>query len=181
MKNSIALVISLATLFLVSCATRPAKEPMPPAPDVPAVEGSVDVVGLQRSLGMERAPQQLGYEEKAFNTCSVGFGYSSSHDCRVQYLVVVQFHLQCRDTNGTVSTTDHVLTPVFTNELKWTLGSTTGTGVTDAEGFGQIVRLSDQSQRHQWLRLTVDGKFLALRAGTITRVVAPRAWCEKSY
>lgn len=94
-------------------------------------------------------------------------------------MVVIHFLLQCRDSDGTVSSTDHVLTPVASSDVKWTLGRNEGMTRTDGEGYGQIRWIAPASQRNQRLRLTVSKQFIVMRAKDMTRVVAPKAWCEK--
>lgn len=142
-------------------------------------EENVDVDGLQVSLGMDRSPEELGYEEKSFNTCDVGYGYSTTHKCRTHYLGVLHFQMQCRETDGTISTTDYRVTPVVSDNVRWTLSSIGGSTKTDSNGFGQIVAISNHSMRKKKVRLTVDGKFMILTAEDLSRVVGPKSWCPR--
>jgi hypothetical protein len=137
---------------------------------------SIDLDGLQRSLGLD-APES-GFFEKSFDTCQVGYGYSSSHDCHTAYFVVVNFQLQCRDSDGTVSDVDYTVTPVVSDKIKWNLGKQEGFIATDVEGHGRVRAITRSKNHTQKLRLTVDGDFLILNAGDVKRIVAPKSWCE---
>ncbi len=140
----------------------------------------VDLEGLQRHLGMSRAPHTLGYREREFNTCSVGSGYAADRDCRTENLVVIHFQLMCRDTDGTVSevVTAADTAAIANQAIKWNLGKIAGVVKTDREGFAQIRTTASISQKESRLRLTSDSDFLYLRAGEISRVVTPKQWCR---
>lgn len=187
---ALTLVTTLILSFVLSgCASSPWKEehdnsplPMPDTStaQTPEVE-RIDLVGLQRSLKMDRRNEELGYSEKSFNTCRAGFGYSSTHQCRSQNFVVIHFQLQCRDSEGTVSSTNYETQPVISDKVKWTLGDTEGYTQTDGSGYGQVRSVAPASQKNKKLRLTVDGKFLILTASETRRVVAPKNWCTGAF
>ncbi|MGE0762111.1 MAG: hypothetical protein AB7N80_02415 [Bdellovibrionales bacterium] len=172
----------LFTILATGCASKrrppPQHEaPLPTLTDSEVVE-SIDLFGLSRSLGMMRAIHELGYGEKTFNTCRAGYGYSSTHRCRQQHFVVINFRLQCRDSEGTVSeVTNEELMPVTSNLVRWNLGAQQGYTTTDGDGFGQILMVAPKSSRQQRLRLTVANDFLLMQAGQMKRVVVPRMWC----
>lgn len=191
MKTSICLIL-LSCFLLAACNTvqkspekeKPAAEtmangPVPSAPE-PEVE-NVDFVALQRFLGLERASQRLGYAEKSFNTCDVGYGFSKSHNCRQRYFVVVHFQMMCRDSEGTVS---QIVRPSdlqanSNRSVRWNLKDYNGIATTDGDGYGQIRVVSGQSQKQQRLKLAIASDFLYLRAGEIQKVVTPRNWCQQ--
>lgn len=177
--------VYLILMFVVAagCASRPPEPTLPasiPEAPTPREEENIDLLGLQKSLRMERPMEQLGYAEKAFNTCQAGYGYSSSHNCRQRHLVVIHFRLQCRDSEGTVSemVTLEELQPVLADRMRWHLGSVPGTTSTDGEGYGQIRAVMSQSAKTQRLRLTVKNDFLLLTANQVKRIIVPKSWCR---
>ncbi|MGE0634013.1 MAG: hypothetical protein AB7O96_16485 [Pseudobdellovibrionaceae bacterium] len=193
-----------AILFLAACAsTPPAPEPEPIDVDtkeygtVPARPqekvvirkkpgtyerpANVDLVALQRSLRLERAPHKLGLVEKTFDTCKAGYGYSSNQDCHTETFVLVHFRMMCRDSIGTISTvlTDADLTAIRNRALKWDIqGTDRGEIVTDNDGYGQIRTTSIGTAKAKRLKITTENDFLYLKAGEIKRVVAPGNWCN---
>jgi hypothetical protein len=185
-KNGIVLIVTLG-LFIAGCASAPksmevSDSTVPPAValgEQPEQTASVDLVGIQRDLGLDRDFKSLGYQEKVFNTCEVGYGYSATKDCRKEYFVVVHFQLLCRNSVGTVSralsSTD--MRPISIRPISWNLKGPTGVIRTDSSGFGQIRTVASESQKNQRLKLTLGSDFLYMRAGEITKVVTPQPWC----
>ena len=137
----------------------------------------VDMVGLQTALGLDRSTSDLGYSEKVFNTCQVGYGYSSSQRCRRANFVLIHFRLQCRDSEGSVGLVSASQISPISDQVKWTLGHDSGMTQTDGEGYGQLRVVSEFPSRQQRLRFTVNGKFLIVRAEDAGRLVAPLSWC----
>lgn len=169
--------------LLVGCSTSPKKESAKVSPDVisPEQESTrLDYNALQTHLGLDRSEDQLGYNEKAFNTCDVGYGYSRSQDCHKEFFVVLHFRLLCRDSEGTISQilTDADVAPIAGKTVRWNLKGTSGTLVTDGMGYGQIRTVSRSSQRRERLKLAVGSEFLYMRANEITKVITPRPWCN---
>jgi hypothetical protein len=192
-KNQILLLCLCLTTaaFVSACATEPQEATQQPTEQKPVARvttpilphatlpAQVDVLGLKRSLGLDRAPEDLGYQEKQFNTCSVGYGYPSSSQCRSANLAVVHFRLQCRDSDGTVDTvTASQISPVISNQVKWTLGTSEGITKTDGEGFGQFTTITEKPSKTSRLKFTISGKFLIIRAEDAGRLVAPLSWCK---
>lgn len=147
--------------------------------DEPEIE-NVDFVALQRALGLEKPNEKLGYAERLFDTCDVGYGYSKNKNCRQRYFVVVHFQLMCRDSEGTVSEIVRAadLQPNRDRSVRWNLKGANGSTNTDGDGFGQIRVISAQSQKQQRLKLTVESDFLYLRAGEVNKIVTPKTWCQ---
>lgn len=178
---------------MYSCTSAPVhKQPVPTLPHRPVQNSSplpesneslvenIDTDGLRNFLKLNRKTNRLGYVEKAFNTCEVGYGYSTTHACRVKTFVVLQFQLMCRDSEGTVT---QALTPddlraISLQSVKWTLKNLAGKIITDSDGYGQIVTISNYSQRYERLKLTVRNDFLFMKAGELTQMITPKSWCN---
>lgn len=139
----------------------------------------IDILGLQRSLGLEGSKTVLGFREKSFDTCRAGFGFSASRNCRRAYLSDVKFQVLCRDTEGTTSTAVGAgnTRPLSGRTLNWTLRSESGTLILDGEGYGQIAVVGPASRRSQRLKLSVDNDFVTFPAGEARRIVTPKNWC----
>ncbi|MFZ3229330.1 MAG: hypothetical protein WA160_03920 [Pseudobdellovibrio sp.] len=180
--------------FVTACSTTPSKkmpdnyevvkpranEVTPVKPQKPSVP-VIDYASIQRLLHLDKGPSELGYAEKIFNTCEVGFGYSNT-DCQKKYFVVLHFKLTCRDSEGTISNilTDDDLKPIAGERVNWFLKNANGSVQTDSGGYGQVVMVSAESQKNQRLRLAVATDFLFLKAGEVGRLIAPKSWCRDS-
>lgn len=196
MKQKIIILSILATLF-AGCASQPRtnstarteRETSPvyraepggavqvrPDDDAPL---NVDHVGLQRSLGMDRDTRQLGYAEKAFQTCQAGYGFPSSRNCERRHFVVIHFQLLCRDSEGTLQTPlgREDMRALSRATVNWTMLPESGEIVLDEDGFGKILTTVRTSPRAQRLKLSVGEDFLYTKAGEINRVVAPAPFC----
>lgn len=183
-----SLLFALVLVSVVACQTTPKAVDVPirekvtrPAEPTASNDVSIDYVGLQRALGMEIPQDKLGYKEKIFNTCEAGYGYSGTQNCHREYMVVINVHLQCRDSVGQVSegVNNADLTPIANKPVRWNLKGVRGTAQTDSDGFAQIMTVSPMSQSRQRLKLAVGNEFLYMRANEITRVVTPRPWCAQ--
>ncbi|MBO9667638.1 MAG: hypothetical protein J7501_12595 [Bdellovibrio sp.] len=176
--------VAVAMLFLVACSTTPSKTTTYTSP--PAVAGpdqgnsQIDYQAIQRALHMERSSEELGYAEKSFNTCEMGYGYSRNKDCRKAFLVVLNVRLMCRDSEGTISTvlTEADVAPIAGQNIRWNLKATSGTFQTDGLGYGQILTISPRSERKERLKLAAGNEFLYMRANEITKVITPKPWCS---
>ncbi len=174
--------------FLAGCASGPAKDkpevevPITPEAVADPAEGEarIDIQALQKSLRMDRSAESLGYRESSFNTCQVGYGYSSTKDCRRSYIVAIHYKLQCRESEGTVSTalTSDDIRPLSFREIRWHLRNQKGVSQTDQQGLGQIIAIFSDSPKSQRLKLGTGNEFLYLRAGEINRIVTPQPWCD---
>jgi hypothetical protein len=168
----------LLSLVFVGCSTPPKKEE-PQSPSEPTTH-EVDYVGLKKQLGLNRPSTQLGFAEAQFDTCQQGYNLPTTSECAKNYFVVINFRLQCRHSTGTISQslTSEDIEPVTSNNVKWNLKGVNGNTSTDSQGFGQVQAISPVSQKSQRLRLAVGTEFLYIRAGDISRVVAPGTWCD---
>jgi hypothetical protein len=137
----------------------------------------IDIFGLRRSLGLDR--ESLGYEEKSFATCEVGYGYARDANCRERRIVVVRFKIDCRNSDGTEpSSTSYQTWPLGATELAWALAGQRGNTRTDGDGVGEVALIAPASPRSQKLRVTRENDFLLVTAGEARRIVAPRSWCN---
>lgn len=187
MENMKILSLCLAFALLAACTNEKIKESsrtnLPPATAFSTHSEKevevIDIISLQKFLRMDYPAGKLGYFEKTFNTCQVGFGYSSTENCHQMYSITVHYQLKCRHSEGSVNTilSDADLTPIESSNVKWYLKNEQGLSATDVSGFGQIQLVSKQSQRNQRLRIAVGENFLYLRASEITKVVTPQDWC----
>ena len=171
-------------LFFCGCATNSSRPVLaPPLPqaqvETPQASQKINMQGLEKDLGLERSFESLGFQEKAFQTCSAGNGFSNHQNCQIKYFVVIHFQLMCRDSEGTISTilTIADLQPVSQQPVIWTLKNSSSSVQTDDRGYGQIRMISSIPQNQQRLKLSVGNDFLYTRAGEITRVATPPSWC----
>jgi len=174
MKTKLWLAPLALSLLATACTTTPPQESR-------KSEDGLDITTLQRALHMDRSPSELGYEEKSFNTCEMNFGPQGGQPCRQSRLVVVNFLLQCRDSQGTTSNVvmRSDTKPIRSDNVRWNLGSLQGETQTDSSGYGSVVTLAPSSQKKSRLKLTINGKFMILTAEDMTRVVAPSDWCSR--
>jgi hypothetical protein len=178
-------IISLVLLTLVACTTTPKKEtvssPSPRNDNASSATPSIDYFSIQRELHLDRPAEELGYSEKSFNTCQMGYGYSKSQDCRNLYFVVLNVRLMCRDSEGTISTvlTEADVAPIAGRTVRWNLKAIQGSVITDHQGYGQIVAVSPRSERRERIKLAVGSEFLYMRANEITKVITPKPWCDQ--
>ncbi len=185
-KSMSLIVAGLAASFIfIACASTPKEETPVPAPSVALPTAGdqderIDLEGLERSLNLSRPDEVLGYQEATFNSCPVGFGYSATKNCRRLTMAVIHFRLQCRDSEGTISTALGAsdLRPIAGQGVRWTVSDLDGVTSTDGQGYGVIRGVFMRSPKAKWLRLAVGVQFLNMRAGEITRVVTPRPWCH---
>lgn len=149
-----------------------------PTPPQPPPEPVIDLRGLKRALKLSAPLEKLGYREKGFNSCQVGYGYSPTQNCRSLTLIAIHFRLQCRESEGTIeSLQNYELRDITSRDMRWTIGNLTGTTETNGQGYGEILLVAPRSLRRQSLRLTRDEHFVGFTAGEVTRIIAPADWC----
>ncbi len=174
-------IILFSLVGLISCQTPPPIIEKPSAHSTwkdPQTQALIDLDELQDRLGLSRDMTELGFVEKLFNTCQVGSGFSATENCINQYMTVIHFRIQCRDTEGTVNyVSEQALRPVVSDSVTWKLPRLKGQTFTNENGFGQVRYLSPRSSSHQKIRLTMFGKFLVITAGELKRVVVEKNWC----
>lgn len=180
-------ILLLLPILMTACSSMKTQSETPPVPEAPrarpakptveSADEPIDVLGLKRSLGLERAFDELGFQERSFDTCSAGYGFSASKNCRKKSFVAIQFRLQCRDSEGTAENADYQVTPVTSDQVKWMLGRTEGMTSTDTGGYGHVNYIAPNAQANAKLKLTVNGRFLIMNAAEIRSVVVPANWC----
>lgn len=141
---------------------------------------NVDIEGLERALKLSRPQEELGYQEAGFSSCSAGYGFSASRNCRKMVMAVIHVRLQCRDSEGTVSEALGAadLVAIAGQNIRWTLSRQEGIATSDGEGYAEFRGLFSRTPRNDWLRVGVGIQFLNVRAKEAGRVVAPRPWCH---
>lgn len=132
--------------------------------------------GLQSQLGLNRAPSDLGFSEKAFNPCI--YGISSS--CDAQYMTVVHFQLLCRDTEGTVSAVPIALTPIVSSNILWSVAGQSGGTPTDRNGYGHFSVITPSPLRGQRLILRNGRQYVGVSVNEVSKLVLPKNWCNRS-
>lgn len=177
------LILISLLLLLASCSSPQRKQNADPSPEEPRkIKSKVTLQELKRQLGLNGS-DQLGFQEKVFSPCSIGYS-APDETCSDKFLVIVNFRVQCRNSEGTVSTAleESDLFPIKGASLSWRLKGLDGVSRLDDHGFGQIETVSVISQKKQWLRLSNGDDFLNVRAGEINRIVTPKNWCDsKKY
>lgn len=173
--------------FLCSCTTlKQAQKNYDKNPQVPVQENNsvpedrIDLNSLQRLLELDQNIRMLGFNEKTFNTCQVGFGFSTNKNCQKKYFIMIHFKLMCRSSEGTISTilTEDDLTPVAAQKLTWYLKNLSGSVKTDSSGYAEIAVISNKSQKLQRLRLSNSNDFVLLKAEEIKSLIVPINWCN---
>jgi len=185
MKN--ILVLSFFAAVLSACGSDPMKLPpaegsIPPeAPPVAVEEPTrIDYIGLQQTLGLDRADENLGYVEKAFDTCKAGNGFSHSENCHKEYFVLLHFQLKCRETDeapqdGVSAMDTH---PIANHAISWVLEKKKGVVQTDSQGYGQIRASYMERPGTKHIKLASDTHFLYVIAKELDRIVTPPIWCQ---
>jgi hypothetical protein len=170
------LLISLMALLLGACATQQQDEAIfipPYNPEATAIPRSD--AALQSRLGMIRAINKLGFEERRFNPCE--HGLQQAPNCQSQYMTVLHFQLLCRDSTGTVSRVPNALTPLSKDYMTWKLAGKEGSTRTDVQGYGQLTMVSAKSTKGQRLILLIGKQFLGVTAEEASRLVLPKNFC----
>ncbi|RYZ64383.1 MAG: hypothetical protein EOP05_22125 [Proteobacteria bacterium] len=178
-------VLATTVLVLSGCAGKKVEKEKPAAPpqtstEVESSEPSIDVWAIRRALKLERAPTELGYKEASFNTCEMGYGYSASSLCQRHTMAVINFRIQCRDTDGTVSEAVGASNlKAISTPIRWTIGAQNGVVTPDGEGYGQIVSIFPKPPGKTRIKLASADQFLYLmHASEASRVVVPKQWCD---
>lgn len=138
----------------------------------------IDLSALRNHLGLKRNQNDLGYAEKAFDGCRLGY-YGEDGKCGPRYMTVVNFRLVCRDSEDTVQTIVTDTKPVVTDQVKWKLSDVGGVTKTDSSGYGTLQVVTNKTLRGQRLVLTVGQQFLGLRISDVTQIVVPVYWCTQ--
>lgn len=173
-------------LWLCSCATTIEKVPEKKLPvsnsSYYSANGhtqtynDIDMNTLLQELQMDHPVEEIGFQEKYFNTCQVSANRSTNPDCQNLYVGRLNFHAMCRDSTGTVDTVQ--LTPLFTQQLNWKSGKKRGRAQTNANGFGSLDFISPQSSRNGHLYLYLGNKVARKQLLDKWKMVLPGTWCR---
>lgn len=173
--------------WLTACGTQPKAPVMPESPvsypveTTESFEPQIDYDRLQTHLKMDRDTESLGYSEKSFATCEVGYGYPSNRNCGKDYFVLIHFQLMCRDSNQETHYTalgSSDMQALKGRQVKWSLHKSSGTLRLDDRGYGQIRTTAASTLKHKRLKINVGNDNLYMRASDINKVVTPSNWCE---
>ena len=165
------------TAFLSSCGTFDGRS-IPTSTDGEVRADRIDYDGIRTELGLDRAIDDLGYEERRFNTCNIGNGYSSSSRCQDLTMMVLHFKLLCRNSTGTVSAIAQTA-PMDRANIRWELAGSSGITQTNRHGYAQISLVSRYSKGSERLIIHIGDKYFGGRAHELKMHVLPGDWCDK--
>jgi hypothetical protein len=157
---------------LISCSSQRPKEFFPVTeksqnseskPAMPKVF-DLDLKTVQTKLGMQRAVDQLGFEEKRYGE---------------DFFSIIYFRIQCRDSEGTVEFVSESEFTALSAQLFWQITKLSGNVLTDEQGFGQIRVLSKDSIKNRRLVLKSNSVLLAMKVEDVQRFIVPIYWCQK--
>lgn len=153
-------------VWTVACTTT--TEPVTTEPQVSAPPlQTVSISELKDRLNMNRSLHDMGFREAKYDSRG--------------YLITIHFRILCRQSEGTVDEVAHAdLSPIYDNNIEWKLGRyQSGSTETDRDGYGKVELVSTSSGARERLRLTRDGKFVAVPASEAGLVVVPGGWCQR--
>ncbi len=167
------LVFFISIFVLISCSSQRPKEFYPEetkskileSPKIETKIPEIDLKSLQSKLGMQRAIDQLGFEEKRYGS---------------DYFSTIYFRIQCRDSEGTVEFVSESDFTALSADLNWQISKTSGVVKTDDQGFGQIRLISPNSIKNGRLIIKSNSDLLGMRAGEVQRFIVPIYWCNNS-
>jgi hypothetical protein len=166
------LVFFISIFVLISCSSHRPKEFYPDETKSKISESTkaetkipeIDLKSLQSKLGMERAIDQLGFEEKRYGS---------------DYFSTIYFRIQCRDSEGTVEYVSESDFTALSADLNWQISKTSGIVKTDDLGFGQIRLLSRDSVKNGRLIIKSNSDLLGLKVAEVQRFIVPIYWCKQ--
>ena len=180
------LTILLALLVGSSCSSvikRPDSDSSP-KPRSQSIEkpkaAQLDKKQLTKQLGLYRDKTEIGFKQITFNDCSIPRQFRKNSECSTQFLAMINFRMRCRDSEGTVEqqVTNYELTALTSDNIKWDLGSLSGTTKTDSRGFGQVIVRSWSRVDNKQFRLTANGQIMGVSAKQVRQFVLPKYWCN---
>lgn len=132
---------------------------------------------LQDSLDLDI--EDLGFVEKAFNSCSLPRPLRDDGQCGQRYFSIVHFRVQCRSTVGTTENTVTSLDlRALSKELEWVVGPNRGRTFTDSDGYGKARIISNRSIGNKRFVLKSGKVALGVTTKDVSRIVVPSNWCE---
>ena len=186
MKKLCSLLFLISLFIFAGCTTAPktpSEEPTQPIPSPSQTHkrflSPAEIEQLSQYLKMERPIEDIGYQEKTFNDCSIPREFRLDENCSTQYLTLIHFRMRCRESEGTVESVSHMeLSPLVSNSIKWNIGRLKGKTSTDGRGYGTVRTISKSSIRNQSIRLTANGQIMSVRVNEVRQFVLPRYWCN---
>lgn len=126
---------------------------------------------------MDQPINNLGFQEKSFNTCSIESNRSKSPHCQRLYVSRLNFQVVCRDSTGTVERVN--LTPLTSDRLRWKKqGGKRGLASTDNDGFGRLGFITKRPSEHGYIYFYLGSKIARKRFKDNWKVVLPKNWCQ---
>lgn len=174
------LIYGLSFVFVLAGCVTPPKSAPPSVSDVYG-EIKVDYERLQTHLGLDRPIEDLGYFEKQFPTCEVGFGYPSNRQCIQEHFILIHFQLLCRQSTQNTyyeAIDSYAMEPVRASRIRWSLDGRSGYVNLDDRGYGQIRTTGHRSLRNHRLKLVAGNENLRIKAGTLKQIVTTPSWCR---
>ncbi|MCB0377706.1 MAG: hypothetical protein KDD33_04375 [Bdellovibrionales bacterium] len=173
-------------LLLCHCTTTPDPEKetlnLPKSPigrryvKRPRTYNNINTMELMDELGVSKNWRNLGYYEKPFNACQVKANKSPNPSCEDLYLGVVNFHVMCRDSTGTVEKVN--LFPLHSTDIRWKRGTHKGRTVTDKDGFGSVQFITRNSSRNASMYLYLGRKVARKQFKDYWKLILPMSWCN---
>lgn len=136
----------------------------------------IDLNALSIELNMTNSFDQLGYQEKLFNTCEIKSNRSPRPFCENLYLSQLHFQMMCRDSTGTVEKV--TLEPLISDQLRWKSRNIKGSARTNNEGFGRLDFISKQSSHKEALYFSIGNKMARKSFKDYWRLILPKNWCN---
>lgn len=172
--------------LLCQCSTTP-KEPkiiLPKSQSSYSTKGSgsdryndIDLNHLYMEMNMDHPVEDLGFQERSFDTCEVEANKSKKPFCQTLYVARLNFQVMCRDSTGTVERVN--LTPLARKRLRWKGGLKRGSTSTNSKGFGSLGFISRRPASHGHLYLYLGSKIARKRFQDNWKLILPKNWCSR--
>ncbi len=181
-----SLVFSCLFLVLCQCSTTP-----PPEKEVilPKSQSSysnrdfrsntyndIDLNALLSELHLDHPVENIGFQERSFNTCQVEANRSKRPYCENLYVARLNFQVMCRDSTGTVERVN--LTPLYSSQLRWKGASKRGITSTNSRGFGSLGFVTKTPSSSGHLYLYLGHKIARKRFRDRWKLILPQSWCD---
>ena len=184
MKSIKSFLFFLSLLCLSNCTTTPKK----PKVLLPKSQSSyvnrdnyssryndIDVNALLTELKMDHPMENLGFQERSFNTCKIKSNRSQKPHCERLYVARLNYQVMCRDSTGTVERVN--LTPLKSQRLRWKKGGKRGLTSTNSSGFGRLGFITKYPSKNGALYLYLGHKIARKRFKDKWKLILPKSWC----
>lgn len=135
----------------------------------------IDLEVVERKLNLSDKFYKLGFHEMSFDPCQ--FGYQVKN-CEKRLFTIINFQVVCRDSEGTVQHTNHILTPFAHKSLHMKVGIHVDDSQTDEKGYGQIKFISKTTAKEARFILSSPPFSLGLHADDAKKIMVPGDWCQ---